>query len=81
MYVVYYIEPNSNIKNWKRGQKEKLEEFIKENDIIDYEIAIDEYDYNQLKIDLKSTERQLTIIKTNVEAAMENVMFALNGEE
>ena len=62
MYVVYYVKDNK--KDWMRFQsKEKAEQFIKDNDLLEYQTAIDDFQYERAQAEINGYRKNLEHIQ------------------
>ena len=59
MFVIYYSEPKTNNRTWKKAEtKEQLNKYIEDNDINDYEVTITESGYHALISKLERIKKQ-----------------------
>ena len=63
MYLVYFTTKN-NDRHWKLAQKiEDIEQYVKENNIEEYGITVNDIGYERMKGQIENYERRIEDIK------------------
>ena len=63
MYLVYFITKNGD-RHWKMATtKESIDEYVKENNIEDYSITVNDVEYEKMKNKIEWLEHRIEDIK------------------